>query len=127
VFLCLTWFLNIACQINEATLKRNFKYFHIMAWGIPCSIAIAVLVLRKIDVDELTGMCFTGSHYNNLSTLREFVIAPLFTFLVMGVIFLCSRLLDCTNALIIQITNPIKTKQKLQYSLDFTLFHIHSF
>lgn len=88
IMLCLTWFLSAGMRWNSNAIKSKSSYFHVVAWGVPCAITIVVLVLRKIDVNELTGICSIGNRYENLSTLRAFVLGPLFTFLVMGSMFL---------------------------------------
>ena len=49
---------------------------------------MSILVLPKIDVNELTGMCYVGQRLENISEMREFIIGPLFTYLTMGVTFL---------------------------------------
>nr|BAF44469.1 Frizzled4/9/10 [Hydra vulgaris] len=88
VILTITWFLNSGLKWKKQTLTKNVKYFHVVAWGIPCAKTLVILVLRKIDGNELTGMCSIGNHHERLSSLSGFVLGPLFTYLLTGTIFL---------------------------------------
>lgn len=88
IILCITWTLKVGLKYPEEFLRNKSKYFHILSWGVPCSITVSILVLRKIDVNELTGMCYVGQRLENISEMREFIIGPLFTYLTMGVTFL---------------------------------------
>ena len=88
VILSLTWFLSAGMKWRPETIKSISTYFHVAAWGAPCAKTVVILVLRKIDVNELTGICSIGNRYENLFALRTFVLGPLFTFLIMGTIFL---------------------------------------
>lgn len=88
VMLSVSWFLSAGLKWRPDAIRVSSMYFHIFAWGVPCAMTVIILVIRKIDVNELTGICFIGNRYENLSALRVFVLGPLFTFLVMGMMFL---------------------------------------
>nr|AGE97662.1 frizzled 4/9/10 [Ectopleura larynx] len=88
VILTLTWFLCSGLKWKQATIQSKSFYFHLVAWGVPCAKTLVIFVARKIDVNELTGMCTIGNRYENLSSLSGFVLGPLFTYLITGTIFL---------------------------------------
>lgn len=88
VMMTLTWFLCGGVKWKTDAVKSCSVYFHIAAWGVPCGKTVVILMLRKIDVDELTGLCYVGNRFENISALREFVVGPLFTYLIMGTTFL---------------------------------------
>ena len=88
VMLCFSWFIRAGLKWRPDLIRSLSMYFHIFSWSVPCAMTVIVLVVRKIDVNELTGVCFIGNRYENLAALRAFVLGPLFTFLTMGIVFL---------------------------------------
>ena len=88
VMMTLTWFLCGGMKWRTEAIRSCSVYFHVAAWGVPCGKTVVILMLRKIDVDELTGLCYVGNRFENISALREFVVGPLFTYLIMGTTFL---------------------------------------
>ncbi|XP_071955728.1 frizzled-4-like [Antedon mediterranea] len=86
VILTLTWFLAAGLKWGHEAIEMHSSYFHFGAWGIPAIKTIVILVMRVVDADELTGMCYVGNH--NSEALTGFVIAPLFTYLAAGTLFL---------------------------------------
>ena len=88
VMMTLTWFLCGGMKWKAEAVRSCSVYFHVAAWGVPCGKTVIILMLRKIDVDELTGLCYVGNRFENISALREFVVGPLFTYLIMGTTFL---------------------------------------
>ena len=88
VILTISWFLSSGLKWKQQALANKFNYFHIIAWGVPCAKTLVILVLRKIDGNELTGMCSIGNQLVRLSSLSGFVLGPLFTYLITGTIFL---------------------------------------
>ncbi len=88
VMLTLTWFLCGGMKWKSESIRSCSVYFHVAAWGVPCGKTVIILMLRKIDVDELTGLCYVGNRFENIGALRGFVVGPLFTYLIMGTTFL---------------------------------------
>ena len=88
VMLTLAWFLCAGMKWKQEAIRSCSVYFHIAAWGVPCGKTVMILMLRKIDVNELTGLCYVGNRFENLGALRGFVVGPLFTYLIMGTTFL---------------------------------------
>ncbi|XP_066975563.1 LOW QUALITY PROTEIN: frizzled-4-like [Macrobrachium rosenbergii] len=92
VMLCVSWLMRAWRGWTHEQILRHSSWFHVAAWGIPAAQAIACLVLRKVDSDELTGTCYAGQQ--NTETLVRFVLVPQFLYLVTGatlvlVVFAC--------------------------------------
>lgn len=116
VMLSLSWFLSAGLKWRPDLIRALSMYFHIFSWGVPCAMTVIVLVIRKIDVNELTGICFIGNRYENLPALRAFVLGPLFTFLIMGIMFLLSgfiALFRISNNYSDDPTSPSKLERPL--------------
>ncbi|XP_013791589.1 frizzled-4-like [Limulus polyphemus] len=86
LILTVTWFLAAKLRWNHEAIMRQSTYFHLAAWALPSMKTIAILVMREVEADELTGTCYVGAHSGN--TLIAFVIAPSFAYLLMGSVFL---------------------------------------
>ncbi|XP_026374067.1 frizzled-4 [Ursus maritimus] len=90
VILTLTWFLAAGLKWGHEAIEMHSSYFHIAAWAIPAVKTIVILIMRLVDADELTGLCYVGNQ--NLDALTGFVVAPLFTYLVIGTLFIAAGL-----------------------------------
>ena len=88
VILCLTWFLSAGMRWTTEAIQSKSFWYHAIAWIVPLCKTIVVLVWRKIDVNELTGVCSIGNRYENLRALRYLVLGPLFCYLIMASMFL---------------------------------------
>ncbi|EDO30865.1 predicted protein, partial [Nematostella vectensis] len=86
VVLALTWFLAAGMKWGCEAIGSYAKLFHIIAWILPCIKTIFILITRKVDGDELTGLCFVGNQ--DLIALAAFVLGPQFTYLIIGTLFL---------------------------------------
>ncbi|XP_030633374.1 frizzled-4 [Chanos chanos] len=86
VILTLTWFLAAGLKWGHEAIEMHSSYFHIGAWAIPAVKTIVILIMRLVDADDLTGLCYVG--HQHLDALTGFVVAPLFTYLVMGTLFI---------------------------------------
>jgi len=91
VILTLTWFLAAGLKWGHEAIQHHASYFHLAAWAIPAIKTITILVMRSVDADELTGLCYVGSQ--NSKSLMGFVIAPLFVYLIFGTIFLLAGII----------------------------------
>lgn len=58
------------------------SYFHMAAWAIPAVKTIVILIMRLVDADDLTGLCYVGNQQQE--ALIGFVVAPLATYLLLG-------------------------------------------
>lgn len=86
VILTITWFLATACKWTHEAIELRSSYFHLAAWATPAIKTIIILVMRDVDADELTGICYVGNQ--NVNTLMSFAIAPQILFLLLGSSFL---------------------------------------
>ncbi|XP_076820187.1 frizzled-4-like [Clavelina lepadiformis] len=86
VILTLTWFLAAGMKWSHEAIEMHSSYFHLVAWSIPSIKIVIILIMRQVDGDELTGLCYVGNQDTN--ALTGFVLAPLFTYLVIGTSFL---------------------------------------
>ncbi|XP_069746986.1 frizzled-4 [Narcine bancroftii] len=90
VILTLTWFLAAGLKWGHEAIEMHSSYFHIAAWAIPAVKTIVILIMRLVDADELTGLCYVGNQ--NIDAITGFVVAPLFTYLVIGTLFIAAGL-----------------------------------
>lgn len=86
VILALTWFLSAGMKWGNESIGSYANLFHVIAWILPCIKTIFILITRKVDGDELTGLCFVGNQ--DLIALAAFVLGPQFTYLIIGTLFL---------------------------------------
>jgi len=89
------WFLSATRGWAHERIQQHSSLFHLAGWGLPAAQTIAVLVLRDVDADELTGACFVG--HQNTKSLLLFVLAPQFLYLVLGASLLSCGLLSLTR------------------------------
>lgn len=88
VILTLTWFLAAGRKWGQEAIETLSSYFHMAAWGIPSIMTIVILTMRKVDGDELTGLCYVGNQ--DIKALTGFVLAPLIVYLLLGTFFILS-------------------------------------
>lgn len=82
VILTLTWFLAAGLKWGHEAIEMHSSYFHIAAWAIPAVKTIVILIMRLVDADDLTGLCYVGNMQQE--ALTGFVVAPLATYLLIG-------------------------------------------
>uniref|UniRef100_A0A8C5EYB3 Frizzled-4 n=1 Tax=Gouania willdenowi TaxID=441366 RepID=A0A8C5EYB3_GOUWI len=90
VILTLTWFLAAGLKWGHEAIEMHSSYFHIAAWAIPAVKTIVILIMRLVDADDLTGLCYVGNQQQE--ALTGFVVAPLATYLLIGTLFICAGL-----------------------------------
>ncbi|KAK7503029.1 hypothetical protein BaRGS_00005655, partial [Batillaria attramentaria] len=86
VILTLTWFLAAGRKWGQEAIEALSSYFHLAAWAIPAIQTIVILTMRRVDGDELTGMCYVGNQ--DIAALTGFVLVPLIVYLIVGTIFI---------------------------------------
>lgn len=86
VILTITWYLSEALRWTQEAIQQYYTFFHLAAWFLPAAKTIAILVLRLVDADELTGICYVGNRNNE--ALLGFVISPNLVYLFIGIMFL---------------------------------------
>lgn len=82
VILTLTWFLAAGLKWGHEAIEMHSSYFHIAAWAIPAVKTIVILIMRLVDADDLTGLCYVGNQQQE--ALIGFVVTPLATYLLIG-------------------------------------------
>ena len=88
VILTLTWFLAAGMKWGNEAIEGYALYYHLAAWLIPLIKTIIILVMQKVDGDELSRVCFVGAQ--DSEALAGFVIAPLCIYLILGTTFIIS-------------------------------------
>ncbi|XP_071491054.1 frizzled-9-like [Diadema antillarum] len=86
VILTLTWFLAAGMKWGYEAIAAYSSYYHVAAWALPAVKSIIALLKRRLDGDELTGMCFIGNH--DRDALTYFVLVPLFVYFAIGTLFI---------------------------------------
>nr|QEF51153.1 frizzled9/10 protein [Eupentacta fraudatrix] len=86
VILTITWFLAAGMKWGYEAIATYSSYYHFAAWALPAAKTIVVLLSRRMDGEELTGMCFVGNQ--DRVSLGWFVIAPLVVYYVVGTVFI---------------------------------------
>ena len=86
VMLTLTWYLAAGRKWGREAIQSLSSYFHLAAWAIPAIKTIVILTMRRVDGDELTGLCYVGN--TDSSALIFFVLVPLIAYLCTGTIFI---------------------------------------
>ncbi|XP_071955880.1 frizzled-9-like [Antedon mediterranea] len=88
VILTITWFLAAGMKWGYEAIASHSSYYHLAAWAIPALKTIIILTMRRVDGDELTGMCFVGNQ--DITALTWFVLVPLFIYFLLGTFFIVS-------------------------------------
>ena len=86
VVLTFTWFLSAGLKWGHEAVQLHSTFFHLAAWAVPAVKTIIILVMRDVDADELTGICYVGNQ--DKITLIGFGIVPLLVYLVLGTSFI---------------------------------------
>lgn len=71
VILSLTWVLAAASKWSSEAIASYANYFHFVAWSLPATQTIAVLIFGAVDGDPLSGICYVGN--TNVDYLKTFV------------------------------------------------------
>lgn len=107
VVLTLTWFLAAGFKWSSEAIANYSLYYHLFAWLLPCLQTVVILMLKGIDGDPISGICYVG--HSNSSMLRGFVLLPLISFLTMGTIFLLAGLIS-----LMRIRNVMKLQDRVK-------------
>ncbi|CAF4442149.1 unnamed protein product [Rotaria socialis] len=109
VILTLTWFLAAGFKWSSEAIAHYSLHYHLVAWLVPCIQTITILMLKGIDGDSISGICYVG--HTDSSMLRRFVIIPLITCLTIGTIFLLGGLIS-----LMRIRNVMKIQDRTKTS-----------
>uniref|UniRef100_T1DBN2 Fzd-4-2 n=1 Tax=Dendrocoelum lacteum TaxID=27895 RepID=T1DBN2_9PLAT len=86
LMLAVSCFLASSRKWSAEALEGISNIMHMISWMIPALKVTIILIIHKIDSDELMGMCFVGRH-NALSNLL-FILLPRITYFFIGVMLL---------------------------------------
>ncbi|ESN94705.1 hypothetical protein HELRODRAFT_95849 [Helobdella robusta] len=86
VILTSTFYFSAAKKWSREALQKANNYFHVISWTLPAVLTTIVLTMRRLDGDELTGLCFVGNQ--DMDSLLTFVLFPNMVFLIIGVYFI---------------------------------------
>lgn len=106
--LTIMWFLFAGLSWTSEEVAKKSSYFHVFAWTVPGLKTIAILILRVVDADELTGTCFVGNH--NTGTMMGFLIAPSALYIIIGICFLVlARIFKSSNVSTVSPPTNLRT------------------
>lgn len=120
VILTLTWFLAAGLKWGQEAIESKASYFHLVSWSVPAIQTIIVLIMRKVDGDELSGLCYVGNQ--NPANLGAYVLAPLCVYLVVGSLFLLAGFVA-----LFRIRNVLKSKETNTEKLEKLMVRIGVF
>ncbi|CAH8574008.1 unnamed protein product [Schistosoma turkestanicum] len=86
VMLAISWFLSASCKWGCEGIEAISSILHMLSWAIPALKTIIILIMHRIDADELTGLCNVG--YQNSTSLLAFILLPQVIYLLLGILFL---------------------------------------
>jgi len=86
VVLTLAWFLSAGLKWGQESIDVIASYFHAVVWTLASLQTILVLILKKIEGDMLSGVCYVGILDD--SSLLYLIIVPFTLYLAVGFVFL---------------------------------------
>uniref|UniRef100_A0A3Q3XJ98 Frizzled-6 n=1 Tax=Mola mola TaxID=94237 RepID=A0A3Q3XJ98_MOLML len=95
VILTITWFLAAGPKWSCEAIEKKAMWFHFAAWGIPGVLTVMLLVLNKVEGDNISGVCFVGLY--DLDALRYFVLAPLCMGVIIGLFLILAGIVSLNN------------------------------
>ncbi|EDO38567.1 predicted protein [Nematostella vectensis] len=120
VVLTFAWFLAAGRKWGQEAIERKATYFHAVAWTVPAIQTIMALIMRKVDADELTGLCYVGNmDYENLA---NYVLTPLCLYLLVGTFFLLAGFVS-----LFRIRTVLKNKETNTDKLEKLIVRIGVF
>ncbi|XP_061677191.1 frizzled-6-like [Syngnathoides biaculeatus] len=95
VILTITWFLAAGPKWSCEAIEKKAVWFHSVAWGIPGALTVMLLILNKVEGDNISGVCFVGLY--DLEALRYFVIAPLCVGVIVGLFLILAGIISLNH------------------------------
>ena len=120
LILTFTWLLAAGWKWSHEAIACRACGFHMLGWAVPSALTVAVLIMRKVDADELLGMCNVGNQRR--STLLFFLIIPSLVFLILGSVFLLAGF-----AALLKIRRHVKSDGIKTYKLEVLMVRIGIF
>ncbi|CAJ0919007.1 unnamed protein product, partial [Mesorhabditis belari] len=85
-----TWYLSAGRRWVPEGVEACSPYVHLIAWGTAALATIVVLVMRRVDASELTGLCSVGNQ--DPESLLYFSLLPRLSATLLGVFFIVAGL-----------------------------------
>lgn len=120
VMLTFAWFLAAGLKWGQEAIEAKATYFHIVAWTVPAVQTIIALIMRKVDTDELAGICYVGN--SDQQNLGGYVLAPLCFYLIVGTLFLLAGFIA-----LFRIRTVLKNKETNTNKLEKLMVRIGVF
>nr|CDS31753.2 frizzled 5 [Hymenolepis microstoma] len=95
VLLTVTWFLAAGLKWSNEAISKYTQVFHFVAWVLPGVQTGVILMLRAVDGDPVSGLCYVGSTNDN--HLIYFLILPLVIYFCFGTFFLLGGFVALCN------------------------------
>lgn len=83
VILAFTWFLAAGLKWGNEAIASYSQYFHLVAWLAPTVQTVWAYVAGGVAGDPVAGVCTVAPE-----GVRNFILAPLFVYLLLGTTFL---------------------------------------
>ena len=122
VILTVCWFLSASLKWGQEAIDVQSQWFHFIAWGQPAISTIVILIMKKVEGDILTGICFVGLWH--MGSLRLYVLAPLLSYLVIGTVFLILGLFSLIKIRTVMKQDGSKTDKLEKLILRIGVFSI---
>merc|ERR1719510_491433 len=122
VVLTVCWFLSASLKWGQEAIDVQSQWFHFIAWGQPAISTIVILIMKKVEGDILTGICFVGLWH--MGSLRLYVLAPLLSYLVIGTVFLILGLFSLIKIRTVMKQDGSKTDKLEKLILRIGVFSI---
>ena len=122
VVLTVCWFLSASLKWGQEAIDVQSQWFHFIAWGQPAISTIVILIMKKVEGDILTGVCFVGLWH--MGSLRLYVLAPLLAYLVIGTVFLILGLFSLIKIRTVMKQDGSKTDKLEKLILRIGVFSI---
>ncbi|KRZ68506.1 Frizzled-4 [Trichinella papuae] len=103
IILCFGWLLVGPLGYGVDKLQKRSFTFHCFVWFTALIKVIVVFIMKTVDADELTGMCFVG---NQTRQGLQFLLVPQTVYLVVG-------LVPLTLGLVIKLRDFIQGASRL--------------
>ena len=79
-------YLSAGCKWVPEGVAAYGSFLHCASWGGSAILTIVVLVMHRVDANELTGLCGVGNM--DAQTQLLFNLAPKLILLILGVFFM---------------------------------------
>ncbi len=122
VMLTVTWFLSAGLKWGQEAIDVKSQVFHTIAWTLPSIMTIVVLIMKKVEGDVLSGVCFVGLW--DTDSLLGFVIVPLVFYLATGSVILLFGFVSLLKIRTVMKMDGTKTDKLERLILRIGLFSI---